>query len=364
MTKSNIIEKIFSNSSFENSKKITEYKNPTNDINNNNSNFTYATPIIQDNYKINCIPSCGILINKEGNYKFGNNIHWKPTQNAIAITITTSNVTLDFCNYKLTNKSNCNYNLIGINAFGNELSSIYNLSIINSKIKNMSYYGIQIMYCEGLNLNNIIINKINYSNLDIRNLTPSGIFIQYTNNSFISDCKVKNIDVKTDSTAGIQLIECNNSIITKCKIIKLINRDGAVQGYSYIGCQNITTILCKSINFRSFFKDNILTTGHTVLGFIPIFCANLLYENCLSKKMIGSCDDVHGISVFFNIFVQLKNFKIDYVLDGNTPSKTGAKSTGIEVYGIFIKIMDCDVKNIFAIRPQDKQSAGFASGRF
>ncbi len=367
MVKSDIISKIFNNETFNNSIQILDHKDPTNNINNNNEQFNYVTPIIQTTFKINCIPPNGILINYPGNYVFSQNIIWKPINDSIAITINCNSIVLDLCNYNLIcNKNNGmnNLNLIGISVLGVKDIPLSNISIMNGKIINTSYYGMKIYYCDGLNLNNIIICNLKYCNLQLRNLTPTGIFIQLSNNLIVSNCKIKNIDVKTDSSAGIQLIECTNGIIKNCNVKNLKNRDGAVQGYSYIGCENITTLNCASCNFRSYFIDNILTTGHTVLGFCPILCSNLLYEKCKATNMTGCCDDVHGISVFLNIYVQLINFTVNHVIGGKTKSKSCAKSTGIEIYGLFVKVINCNVKNIFAIRPQDKQCSGFASAGY
>ena len=360
----NIINNIFSQDVFKNSKNILNYKDPTNDINNNNFNFSYAVPTQYNNFVINSIPANGIFLTIEGTYTFGPNIYWAPTQNAIAITIVGSNIVLDIKCYSLVCINANNNNVIGIKINGLESNLLTNVSINNGTISGMSYYGIQATYCNILYLKKLIIDGLSLNDLNIRNLTPSGIFLQYINNFKIYYCAVKNINVKTDSCAGIQIIESTNGKINSCLMTNFKNNDGGVQGFSYIGCENITTYKSKSQYLRSYFNGNILTSGHTVLGFCPIFCLNLLYKKCSAKNLTGSCDDVHGISVFLNLYVKLKKFNVMNVIDGIALSKSGAKSTGIEVYGCFVSVSNCKVKNISAVRPLDKQCSGFASAGY
>jgi hypothetical protein len=67
------------------------------------------------------------------------------------------------------------------------------------------------------------------------------------------------------------------------------------------------------------------------------------------------------MSVFLDAFVTVTNFTARAVTDGVTPSNSGAKATGLEVYGAGVLINDCSVENIKAINPQDKQSTGFSA---
>jgi hypothetical protein len=56
----------------------------------------------------------------------------------------------------------------------------------------------------------------------------------------------------------------------------------------------------------------------------------------------------------------VKNCKVFSVLDGAGPAQTGAKATGIEVYGSDVTVSHCAVNYISAINPQDKQCTGFS----
>ena len=252
MITSKVLDKIFINKYFKKSINITKYKNTTNNICNSTLGITYDIPMIQTSYAIDNIPPNGIILNNAGTYIFNSDINWTPVNNAIAITINSNNVVVNLNNYKLICLNSNNNNIIGIMALGNNIIPLINTSVINGEIENMSLYGIKISYGLNIKIHNMTINKLEYVNLNIRYLTPTGIFLEYSNNISIYKSTVKNTAVKTDSCAGIQLVECYNGLIKKCSITNLTNYDGAVQGYSYIGSQNIKTIDCISSKFKSY----------------------------------------------------------------------------------------------------------------
>lgn len=302
------------------------------------------------------ISPSGITIDKSGNYLFSNNIAWNGNNNTSAITITANNVTLDLKNHTLINTNINKTNVtIGITVIGAN-----NITIKNGTIKNMSYKGISINTCSNPMISNIIIDTLFLENLITRFITPSGIFIQSSTNIDLQKCLIKNINVKTDSSAGIQLLNCLNGTITDCNVKNMQNQDGAIQGYSYVVCTNIVTKNSNSCCFQSFFNGNIETSGHTVLGFVCIVCDGLTYMDCSAKNMIGCCDDVHGMSIFVNINVNICNFNAKKIIGGVMPYNTCAKATGIEVYGSNVTIKNSKANEIYAINPQDKQSTGFS----
>jgi hypothetical protein len=142
---------------------------------------------------------------------------------------------------------------------------------------------------------------------------------------------------------------------------QFLNHDGSVQGYSYLESSNIVTENCTSKTFRSYFKGLTQTTGHTVIGFVPIMCTELVFNDCSADGMTGCCDDSHGLSVFLDSFVTVNRFRATNILDGDCCAMTGAKATGLEVYGDHITIENCISENIGAIVPQDLQCAGFSA---
>jgi len=139
-----------------------------------------------------------------------------------------------------------------------------------------------------------------------------------------------------------------------------VNFDGACTGFGHFRSEKSYLENCSATRFQSFFNGNLKTQGHTCIGFVPFFSTDLSFINCSATNINGCCDDAHGISIFLclgNILV--KGCKIDNVKDG-IGNNTGAKATGIEVYGSGVVVSDCIVSNITAINPQDKQCTGFS----
>lgn len=127
-------------------------------------------------------------------------------------------------------------------------------------------------------------------------------------------------------------------------------------------CENINTIESKCDNFQTHFNENILGPGHTSVGFIPIFSLDLIYADCESTNIVGCCDDAHGMSLFMVSKVTVEKFKGCGITDGVTDSKSGAKATGLEVYGSEVVIKNSVCSNIKAFCPKDLQASGFSVG--
>lgn len=358
-----IINKIFSNDYFKHidqNKIIGKRANiiKTIEINKNFSSNIQIKPIVQNSYYITSIPAEGILINKPGKYTFQNDINWYSKYENIAVIIQSNDVEINLNNKKLVNINNKpNIKSVGIQCIG----GYNNINISNGTISNMSYYGIQIEISTNVKISNITIKGINLQDLQTRLITPSSIFVSKSILVNIDSCTISDVKVKTDSLAGIQLSECIDGSITNSNIVNMINLDGAIQGFSLILSENILMSKCVSRNFQSFFAGNILTSGHTVLGFCPIFCSNTIFKDCKASKLIGTCDDCHGISVFLDINSLVDNFHASDIFDGVSQSNSGAKATGIEVYGIDVIVKNSSASNIIAINPQDKQSTGFSA---
>lgn len=299
------------------------------------------------------IPPSGITINAPGTYVFGNDITWSPSGSGQAILIASEDVTLDLKDYKLTSVTT-SFNTTGIVALLSQ-----NLTIKNGIIENMAYRGIDCTACS-----NIVIEHITVDGLNIENTTvytvPVGILVSASSIAFVNKCKVKNIDVKTGSCAAIQMTGTYNSRIWNCHVSNLLNRDGACTGIGHLLCDLADVKSCKLEGLKSEFIDNLNTEGHTAIGLIPFISTNLWLRDCKISNVTGCCDDAHGISVFECTNAVVEKCKVFSVLDGVGPTNTGAKATGIEVYGSDVQIIECSVDYISAINPQDKQATGFS----
>lgn len=299
------------------------------------------------------IPPGGITITTPGRYVFENDITWTPSGSGQAILIQANDVTLDFKHHTLTSTTTQFYT-IGVVAILSE-----NLTIKNGTIANFAYRGIDCTACSGIEIKHITIDGLNIENTAIYTV-PVGILVTASNAAFVDKCKVKNINVKTGSCAAIQMTATYNSKIWSCHITNLLNRDGACTGIGHLLCDLAEVKFCKLDGIETQFIDNLNTEGHTAIGLIPFISTNLTLEDCEISNVIGCCDDAHGISVFECTDAVVNKCKVFYVLDGAFPALTGAKSTGIEVYGSNIQVIKCSANYIWAINPQDRQCTGFS----
>ena len=313
---------------------------------------------------IRSIPSAGIVIQSPGTYTFGGDILWTPNDvQCSAITIQCSDVTLDLAGFTLTaSVSDKSQQIAGILVLGPVTNpNLTNITITNGTVANITEYGIFATAVCGLNISRITVTGICLQNLSIRFLTPAGIQVSGSVDVAITDCSVTQQNVTTDSSAGIFLLSTIQATVNRCRASNLVNNDGAVIGFSCIKCINVTTVGCTAEYLQTHFNGNVKTSGHTVLGFCPILSLGLSYLDCTASVLTGCCDDCHGMSVFLDGQVTVNRFRADHVTDGVTPTNSGAKATGLEVYGVDVTVMDSVVGYIEAINPQDKQATGFSA---
>ena len=320
------------------------------------SHGTSANPVVQQSYHIDTIPPEGIVLNKCGCYEFTKDIDWNPTDN-VAITLSADNIVLDLGGFTLKSLDQVR-KTVAIHG-----QNIKNVKIINGTLLNFVFKGINIDGYSNVVVKDIVVDGLSWKQIGDPNVnTPVGVFLTDGTRSTIKRVTVKNIEVKTDSSAAIQVVQSDDVFISKCKVENYVNQDGSVQGFSTILVENGCVKYCRAYNLESFFNGNIETAGHTVLGFIPIFCFGMHYTKCKAANLFGCCDDVHGMSIFINSYVTVRHFKARNVIDGFS-TNVGAKATGLEIYGSNIKIYDSHVKDIKAINPQDLQATGFSSAQ-
>lgn len=315
--------------------------------------FTFEVNASNNETVITEIPPSGIIIDSPGTYVFGNDINWSPSGNGQAILILSKDVILDLKKHKLINETT-SFNTTAIVALLSE-----NLTIKNGTLANFAYRGIDCTACSKIVIKHITVDGLNIENTAVYTV-PVGILVSASNEVMVYKCKVKNINVKTGSCAAIQMTGTTNSKIWSCHISNLLNRDGACTGIGHLLCDVAEVKSCELNGLTSQFIDNLNTAGHTAIGLIPFISTNIRLTNCKISNVTGCCDDAHGISVFECTHAVVKNCKVLNVLDGAGPALTGAKATGIEVYGSDIKVIKCSANYISAINPQDRQATGFS----
>jgi hypothetical protein len=367
-----VLDKLFSGPTFENmsSAALLKQFSPSSALRKNNSTAKPALNyVLQTSPNISSIPPQGIIITQPGQYQLTADVSWSPAPSTIpcaAIIILASNVVLNLNGHTLTvnapaSPSGQQYNGISIGISDLNLTICNAVTLQNGTINGATYYGVSAAQTTNLQLSSLTVGSMSYTETTKADLTACGIFIDSADAFNIQNCIVQKMEVTAPSCAGIQIISSTNGNVSGCTMQHFRNQDGGVQGFSYLESSNITTNGCSAQDFRSHYKGLTQTTGHTVIGYVPIFCTGLEYNNCSAIDMIGCCDDCHGMSVFLDSFVEVNNFTATNVTDGDCSANTGAKATGLEVYGDFITINNCTSTNITAIVPQDLQSAGFSA---
>ncbi|MEL7114393.1 MAG: right-handed parallel beta-helix repeat-containing protein [Pseudomonadota bacterium] len=304
------------------------------------------------------IPAAGLWINQPGTYRLGKDVTWTPDGSGqAAIVIAADNVTLDLGGHALK---------VVLGDDSQQIASILvlgaaNVTILNGSLLDAGFRGIWARGAHGLTVSDMLISGVTFNNLTLRGASPAGVFAHQCSNVAIEKTTVQYMYCTSDVLSGIMLLEVTDSSVTDCTVSNLTNYDGSVQGISCYQSANIAWLRCLSIKLQSFFNGNIRTGGHTVLGFMPCLSVSVSVTACSAVEMIGSRDDCHGMSIFICAAVEAKTFTATGVVDGPAPYLTGAKSTGLEVYGWGITVEACTVSDIRATVPQDRQAAGFAA---
>lgn len=364
-----VLDKLFSSSLFENmniNNLIKQFSISSSLRKNNQAAKAKESYINQTDTNISIIPSEGIIITASGRYQFTKDLTWTPAIAGSAIWILANDVVLDLNGFTLTinaptPNNGSQYNGISVGLSDLDLTKYNAITVQNGTIDGATYYGINVSQTTNVKINNITVRNINYVETTKPDLTACGIFIDSSEVFRVQNCVVQNMTTEAPSCAGVQIVSSINGIISGCTMQQFLNYDGGVQGFSYLESSNITTNSCSSKTFRSHYKGLTQTTGHTVIGYVPIMCTDLEFNDCSTDGMTGCCDDCHGFSVFIDSHVTVNNFKATNILDGDCSANTGAKATGLEVYGDYITIENCISENIWAIVPQDLQSAGFSA---
>lgn len=318
---------------------------------------------------INEIPPAGYYINQPGKYVLGQSINWSPPADGIffaAIVIQCDNVELDFQGNTLTAVDEGNHTAIGVIVLNSDADNPCNHVYIHSStpqkngtIAGMGLCGLWAVNTNALKIANITVEGLTYP--DFTDL-PSAFFLLGAQSFSIDSCSVQNVSITAMLAGAFLLIASNRGTVSNCTVNTFTNNDGVACGYPYFECSDIATNNCSVTDLTTFFGGNPESTiGHTCIGFMPAKCTNLYFNGCTASKIYGCCDDCHGMSLFPVNGAVINNFTASEVHDGLGPQKTGAKATGLELYGSDIIVTNSQVSNITAIVPQDLQATGFSA---
>jgi hypothetical protein len=300
---------------------------------------------------IKTIPPSGIIIFAPGIYIFGNDIEYQG--NTTAITIIGSDITLDMNGYKLINRAKGD---IGILASLGE-----NITIINGKIINFGMASLISILNSNIDIDNLAVCKL--TNDDI-SLSSFGILCVASKRISLFEIYVNNVIVKAMALSAMAFVDCSEITIANSKLKNLANKSGVCSGISFMGCLGGTIDNVHVENLTTDTIANEHAPGHTAIGFVPYQSSSLTFTNCSGKNITGGCDDAHFMSLYWVKDCKAQSCVGEDIVDG--VSGKGAKATGIEVYAdngvenANIEIVDCQMRNIKAINPGDRQAAGYS----
>jgi hypothetical protein len=307
------------------------------------------------------IPPAGYYINQPGKYVLGNTINWFPPADGsffAAIVIQCDNVDLDFQGNHLIAANEGNHTSLGVIVLNAE-NACNNVTVQNGTIQNMGLYGLWAVNTNGLSISQITVEGLTYPNFDF---LPSAISLVEAKSFTVGNSHVKNVTANAMLAGGFMILGANKGTVSNCSVDNFTNTDGVACGFPYFDCSGIDTDSCTVTDLTTLYGGNPHSKfGHTCIGFMPAKCTNLSFSGCTATKINGCCDDCHGMSLFLVDGATITNFTASHVYDGLGPQKTGAKATGLEVYGSNIKVTNSHVNDITAIVPQDLQSTGFSA---
>lgn len=313
----------------------------------------------EGNYSITNIPPSGLTLSSPGTYVLSQDVEWTPDFIFVtAITITASGITLDLNEKTITAKGDLKDFCVGIKVtHGNY--PVYDTKIEHGTLSEFGYCGVSAVKAYNLTIEKVTVEKLSYSTFDV---LPSGFFLHQCNSFNINYCHVQECSVTAMLGAGFLIMNSVQGALYDCHVHNFTNKDGVAAGFTYNGCSYINTSSCHVNTLQTLYGGNPDSTiGHTCIGFMPTDSTHLQFYNCKAGTILGCCDDCHGMSLFTVNTVTVQGFQALGVHDGLGPQKTGAKATGLEVYGDNINISDCLVQDITAIVPQDLQSTGFSA---
>lgn len=361
-------------------------------------------PAIQETPSITEIPPEGICIEKPGTYSFADDITWEPTLPGAAITIKCDGVTLDLNGNTLTvspsrsSQESGIPELVGVSTLEAELVGVkveitapgyeppedpavfetpskeaLSDTAIASRQESASVIiqsgkivtPMRGIYCSGvtgLSLLSLTISGGSDGSEPVATTgRPAGIFIEKCTNAVLVGCTVENMTVTAPTYCGVLVGETIVVTIAGCTVQGLLNRDGSARGFSFYHCVGIMCGANAVSDVTTEYQGIIDTGSHTSIGYLPMESIGAIFLGCSAENITGCCDDCHGMSVFIIAEVLIADFTARNIVDGRFIRNTGAKATGVEVYGWGIQVENCHVSGVTAYRPQDLQCAGYSS---
>lgn len=349
------------------------------------------TPTVQQGPAISSLPATGLEINQPGHYHLSADIHWQPPADhhlQAAIRVTCADVLIDLAGYRLHIEPNNGVTVAILVETPDPDTVTQRVEILNGDLSGHCYAGVMVDNASRVTVRDCTFHELHFDQtalpaalldhilprFDLGKqplISPAPIIALQSLDLAILDCELSALSYIANTAAGIFLMACLGAVIRHCRVDGLSNHGGVSAGYFYMLCADIHTSGCLAHDLHTHFDEGIQqqlgSLGHTCIGYMPTASVGLTFSNCASRHIHGCCDDCHGMSVFIVADVTVSHFSAHNIRDGFTrqdlPAEyrnTGAKATGLEIYGTRVTALECSASTIYAKNPQDLQSAGFS----
>ena len=323
-------------------------------------------------YSIDRIPPEGLDIVAPGKYVVTNDVTWSPpvvgkgkTETHAAIRIACSHVLLDMGGHTLTCRGLRLHDTLCIGVAVLPVlqhEPLLDVQVVHGTVQNFSAYGVFIAGVHAVRVSDVHVQGLRNANLTH---TSIGIFLAGCDGVRMRDCTCTNSRVRSKAHSGIQLLLCTNVAISNVEVSRQYNAAGGSGGLALVASRLASISRVRVANMSAGAELAPGSSGNTCVGVFLYLSAAATLSRVTVTNIHGSCDDSHGISVFVcPQHVLVSECSASNVTTGFlSPSKSGAKATGVEVIAATdVAVSDCVATFISALSPQDKQVAGFSSG--
>ena len=238
--------------------------------------------------------------------------------------------------------------------------------IVNGCIHGFSAGGILVALSRFIRLECLRICHTSYNDPVSNLINVAALSCELAADLQIFDCVFADGHLVAGTLNGCYFLSCDRAIVKGCVSEDNFNEGGPINGFASFLCSDIHYDTCLSQRNGSG-TGNALTAGaHTASGYLLNLSTACTLVSCEAHHIEGAIDDCHGFPIFIcPSGIHLLSCKTSHIRSGfNETTNTGAKATGFEMdITSNSSVVDCEAWEVVARNPEDKQCAGFSSGR-
>lgn len=257
----------------------------------------------------------GVTISAPGIYRLAENIVFSPSSMTNAVTITASNVVLDFQNFSITQ----NNTIPSVNGVVIGGSNVQNVTVMGGLVANMTGIGLASNQINNLTVQNMSFVSCGYAGIQVSG-AARGLLVDNCNIN--ACCTAGNNDIIDDHLAECIVDTVSVGTISNCRIYnnQIPQSETAIvnlYGFNLSNCSMVEVINCASY-------QNVCTTYN---AFNLTSCVDCSLSNCVSEEDNGAFG---GTPTSFNIVSSSGISVLDCRSQGNT---SGQHPFGIRLAG-------------------------------